>query len=155
MKRIMVKSVFDAFEYVMDHYYPKGLEEYAKRKDSYAVISVQDSHNGGFGFRFTENAFCKDVLTLFFDDIEEEVEDAVLFDAEMADVVLDFVEKNSDADTLLIHCFAGQSRSRAIGAFLVKQMGKDNSAYYEHGEKPNQRVLEELEKAALRRKDAS
>ena len=69
MNRVMVKSVFDAFEYVMDHYYPVGLEEFAERLDSYAVISIQDSHNGGFGFTFCENAFCQGVLTLCFDDI--------------------------------------------------------------------------------------
>ena len=27
MKRVLVKSVFDAFDYVMDHYYPAGLED--------------------------------------------------------------------------------------------------------------------------------
>ena len=46
MKRVLLRSVYDAFEYVMDHYYPKGLEEYAKLKDSYAVISIQDPQNG-------------------------------------------------------------------------------------------------------------
>ena len=39
MKRVLLRSVFDAFEYVMDHYYPFGLEELAQRKDSYAIIS--------------------------------------------------------------------------------------------------------------------
>ncbi len=151
MKRIMVRSVFDAFEYVMDHYYPAGLEEFAKQKDSYAVMSVQDSANEGFGFAFTKNAFCREVLTLYFDDIEEEVEDAVLFTEDMADAILDFVERNQEADTLLIHCFAGQSRSKAIGAFLVKKMGKDNSAYFQSGLKPNRRVLEILERAYEKR----
>ena len=61
MKRVLLRSVFDAFEYVMDHYYPFGLEELAQRKDSYAVISIQDSHTEGFGFEFTESRSCRGV----------------------------------------------------------------------------------------------
>ncbi len=55
MKRILVKSVYDAFDYVMGHYFPFGLEEFAERKDTYALISIQDTHQGGFGFEFREN----------------------------------------------------------------------------------------------------
>ena len=42
MRRILVKSLNEAFDFVMDHYYPAGCEEDAKRKDTYAVISIQD-----------------------------------------------------------------------------------------------------------------
>ncbi len=143
MKRVLVRSVHDAFDYVMDHYYPAGLEEFAKRRDSYAVISIQDTHCGGFGFVFRENAFCKGVLTLYFDDIEREVEGAVLFSDEMAEAVLDFVGAHRDAETLLIHCYGGQSRSRAVGAFVLRMFGKDNSAYFKTG-RPNQRVYDTL-----------
>lgn len=52
MKRVIVKSVYDAFEYVMQHYYPAGLEEFAEKSDTYAVISIQDTHTKGFGFTF-------------------------------------------------------------------------------------------------------
>lgn len=67
MKRILVKSVYDAFDYVMDHYYPYGMEDMAPRKDKYAVISIQDTHTKGFGIRFEKSESCMDVLTLFFD----------------------------------------------------------------------------------------
>jgi len=50
MKRVLVNPVYDAFEYVMEHYYPNGLEEYAQRIDDYAVISIKDTHTSGFGF---------------------------------------------------------------------------------------------------------
>lgn len=56
--------------------------------DTYAVISIQDSHTQGFGFQFTENRFCKSVLTLMFDDIVTEVDGAVLFNDEMADQII-------------------------------------------------------------------
>ena len=62
MRRILVKSLNEAFDFVMDHYYPAGCEEDAKRKDTYAVISIQDTHTGGFGVTFAENSLlCRTV----------------------------------------------------------------------------------------------
>ena len=150
MKRILVRSVHEAFEYVMAHYYPFGQAEFAEKTDTYAVISIQDSHTGGFGFCFQENQYCKGVLTLQFDDIVKEVEGAVLFTKEQAEAILDFVELHRDVDTLLIHCYAGQSRSKAVGAFLIKMFGKDNSRYFETGS-PNQHVYQMLEKVWLQK----
>jgi len=49
MKRVLVRSVFDAFEYVMQHFYPNGQQKMAERTDSYAVISIQDTHTHGCG----------------------------------------------------------------------------------------------------------
>ena len=108
MKRVLVKSVYDAFEYVMDHYYPFGLNEMVNRDDTYAVISIQDTHTKGFGFEFKENEYCKDVLTLYFDDIVKEVDGAKLFSEEDANKIIDFILVNRSVDTLLIHCYAGQ-----------------------------------------------
>lgn len=151
MKRVLVKSVYDAFEYVMQHFYCFGQADMAERKDTYAVISIQDTHTQGFGFQFCENQFCKGVLTLYFDDIIREVDGAVLFDDEMADKIIDFIaEKKRVADTLLVHCYAGQSRSRAVGAFAVEMLGGDNSRYFEEGT-PNQYVYDVLETAWIRR----
>ena len=130
MKRVTVKSVFDAFEYVMQHYYPAGLEDMVERSDTYAVISIQDSHTNGFGVTFSENKYCKGVLTLQFDDIIREVEGAVLFSEDMAVQIIKFIKKYEFVDTLLIHCYAGQSRSRAVGAFAVKILGGNNSIYF-------------------------
>ncbi|MBQ2085255.1 MAG: hypothetical protein II464_03200 [Oscillospiraceae bacterium] len=143
MKKIIVRSVYDAFDYVMEHYYPAGLKEFAERTDTYAVISIQDSHTGGFGIRFCENAFCKDVLTLIFDDIDREVEGAVLFTDEMADSIISFIDKNRGVDTLLVHCYGGQSRSRAVGAFAMRYLGKDDSVFFENGD-PNPYVYSKL-----------
>ena len=130
MKRVTVKSVFDAFEYVMQHYYPAGMEDMVERSDTYAVISIQDSHTNGFGVTFSENKYCKGVLTLQFDDIIREVEGAVLFSEDMAVQIIKFIKKYEFVDTLLIHCYAGQSRSRAVGAFAVKMLGGNNSIYF-------------------------
>ena len=144
MKRVLVKSVFDAFDYVMDHYYPAGLEDLASRSDTYSVISIQDTHTKGFGLEFRENQFCKGVLTLYFDDIVKEVPGAVLFSRGQAEKILDFIHAQKRVDTLLIHCYAGQSRSRAVGAFAVKMLGGDNSRYFKTGT-PNPHVINILE----------
>lgn len=151
MKRVLVKSVFDAFEYVMEHFYPYGQEEMAERTDTYAVISVQDTHTKGFGFEFHENQFCKGVLTLYFDDTVKEIEGAKLFDDEQANQIIDFIQTyKKDVDTLLVHCYGGQSRSRAVGAFAVKMLGGDNSKYFETGT-PNEYVYDVLETAWIQR----
>ena len=143
MKRVLVKSVFDAFEYVMQHYYPAGLEEVVEKADTYAVISIQDSHTGGFGITFSENKYCKGVLTLQFDDIIRPVEGAVLFSEDMAVQIIRFFRKHESVDTLLIHCYAGQSRSRAVGAFAVWLLGGDNSNYFKKYN-PNEYVYDKL-----------
>lgn len=130
MKQVRVESVFDAFDYVMGHYYPYGLESWVMESDTYAVISIQDTHTKGFGVTFTESQYCKGVLTLYFDDIERELQDAVLFDREMAREIIHFIQKHEDVDTLLVHCYAGQSRSRAVGAFALKMLGQDNSEFF-------------------------
>ncbi len=150
MKRVLVKSVFDTFEYVMAHYYPAGLEEMVERSDTYAVISIQDTHTGGFGVAFTTSRYCRDVLTLYFDDIDREVEGAVLFTEDMAEQIIAFIRKNRKVDTLLVHCYAGQSRSRAVGAFAVKMLGGDNSRYFSQGN-PNMFVYDILEMVWLRK----
>ena len=144
MKRIMLRSVYDAFDYVMAHYAPFEMEEMAEKQDTYAVISIQDTHTGGFGFEFRKNKYCKAVLTLYFDDIIQEVEGAVLFNRDHAKQIIEFVQKNKSAETLLIHCYGGESRSRAVAAFVTKMLGADNSRYFETGH-PNQVVYDTLE----------
>jgi len=143
MKRVIVKPVFDAFDYVMAHYYPAGLKDLAEKKDTYAVISIQDTHTGGFGFKFMKSECCKGVLTLYFDDIVKEVEGAVLFSEEQAEEIISFIIRNRNVDTLLIHCYGGQSRSRAVGAFALRMFGKDETRYFEDGV-PNSCVYETL-----------
>ncbi len=143
MKRVLVKSVYDAFDYVMAHYYPAGLDDFAEEKDSYAVISIQDTHTGGFGFVFSESACCEGVLTLYFDDIERDVDGAKLFSREQAEEIIRFVRGHRNADTLLVHCYGGESRSRAVGAFTVKMLGGDNGRYFREGT-PNRHVYDTL-----------
>ena len=148
--RVLVKSIFDTFEYVMDHYYPFGMADFAGRNDSYAIISIQDSHTEGFGLTFTPNHACKDVLTLIVDDIIKPVDGAILFDDSHARQIIDFIEQNRNrVDTLLIHCYAGQSRSAAVGAFAMEYLGQDNTEFIKH-HTPNQYILETLRQTKTR-----
>ena len=140
----MLRSVYDAFDYVMAHYAPAGMEEMAEKQDTYAVISIQDTHTEGFGFEFRKNKYCKDVLTLYFDDTVKEVEGAVLFNQEHAKKIIRFLQKNKDVETLLVHCYGGESRSRAVAALATKMLGADNARYFETGH-PNPVVYETLE----------
>ncbi|MBQ8638841.1 MAG: hypothetical protein IJ468_06705 [Lachnospiraceae bacterium] len=150
MKRVLLKSVYDAFDYVMEHYYPLGMQDAAARNDTYAVISIQDTHTDGFGFVFSKNQFCKDVLTLYFDDITDEVDGAVLFSDEQAKQIIEFVAANKSVETLLVHCYGGQSRSRAVAAFVVKMLGGDDSRYWKDGN-PNEYVYDVLEMVWLQK----
>lgn len=146
MKRVLVKSVYDAFDYVLEHYYPFGMEDFAQRKDRYAVISIQDTHTDGFGIQFTASRSCADVLTLFFDDIDRAVEGAVLFSEEQAEQIIRFIRKNQSADTLVVHCYGGESRSRAVGAFAMEMLGGSGKRLFETGH-PNMHVYNTLKLA--------
>lgn len=143
---IEVLSVFDTFEYVMDHFTPWGLEDEAMNNETYAIISIQDTHYNGFGIEYKENKFCKGVLTLYFDDIEKKVNGAVRFDNEMAKQIIEFIDKyDGKVDKIIVHCYAGQSRSRAVGAFVKYMVGFDNSDLIKFGN-PNMHVYNTLMK---------
>lgn len=132
--KIKIMSVFDAFDYVLNHYAPYGLEDDSLFKDSFAIISIQDAQSNGFGFEFTESKFCKGVLTLEFDDVYKKVRGTVSFNKDMANQIIDFLEEyDGKVDTLIIHCYAGQSRSRAVGAFAKYFIGDDNTKLIENG----------------------
>ncbi|MBQ8960027.1 MAG: hypothetical protein IJ071_02280 [Ruminococcus sp.] len=81
---------------------------------------LESYSGGGFGFELKENRCCKGVLTLYFDDIEEPEHGLKLMESSQAKRIIRFIREHSDVDTLLIHCFAGVSRSRAVGVFAAK-----------------------------------
>lgn len=148
---IKIMSVFGAFEYVMNHYAPYFFEEELLFKDSFAVISIQDAHSDGFGFEFKQSKYCKGVLTLKFDDVYKKVKNTTPFNKEMANQIIDFLDEyDGKVDTLLIHCYAGESRSRAVGAFAKYFIGEDNAELIEFGS-PNLFVYELLMKEYKKR----
>lgn len=139
---ILVTSASGALDYVMKHLPDPGFTEYPEKTDTYVAISIQDTCDGGFGFELKKSKYCKDVLTLYFDDIEEPVEGLCLMTQEQADAIFGFIIKYcGKVDTLLIHCFAGLSRSMAVGVFASDVLRIKN---YEHNVHYNKYVYEML-----------
>ena len=93
------------------------------------------------------------MLTLYFDDIFKEVKGAVLFSEEQAEEIISFIWKSRNANTLLIHCYGGVSRSAAVGAFAVKMLGGDNTEYFQKLN-PNRHVYDTLDQVWLRMTEA-
>lgn len=65
----------------------------------------------------------KDVLKLRFHDTDGSQLGLEVFSAAQAAAVLDFLERNSDATEVFVHCAAGQSRSAAIAMFIGESQG--------------------------------
>ena len=63
------------------------------------------------------------MLTLCFDDAEEPGEGGRLITPSQAKQIVRFIQDHMDVDTLLIHCYAGVSRSRAVGVFARYMFG--------------------------------
>ena len=136
MIQIHTLSVFD-FKQTMKN---NGLSDAnIEQRTDLAIISIGNS----FEEDFAENDFADDlfangpsshwfrkfhrnVLNLDFDDISTPAEwknlssctQYVLFDDEMAQLIVGFVEKNKDASVWIIHCSAGVSRSGAVAQWL-------------------------------------
>lgn len=131
---ILVTSAREALRYVMSHFCQPGVTEYPENTDIYAAISIQDTIGGGFCFELKENQYCKGVLTLYFDDIEKPEHGFKLIDKYQAEQIIEFINMHRDVDTLLIHCFAGISRSKAVGMFAreMLEIQSTKETYYNH-----------------------
>lgn len=100
-------------------------------KPEYAVISIHEPRNKVIGGRveawpvIIEDA--PNVLNLWFNDEEEynPQTESVLFDEDMADSVVRFVEANKTARFWVLHCTMGKSRSGAVGSYLADYFGID------------------------------
>ena len=101
-----------------------------------------------FALKDTDN-----VLSLRFDDCDEVFNTPIIggltyvsqlpMSEEQAEVLFNFIEKNKDKATFLVHCKAGQSRSGGIVKFLseyfeipLTAIYRDNPSIY-----PNQRIV--------------
>ena len=98
-----------------------------------------------------------DYLVLEFHDvIQKSSPEVVVFDAEMADKIVRFVEwANNRNRPFVIHCDAGQSRSVAIGLWLSQYHDHDEETPLRlhaapHAGSYNSTVLRELRRAEQR-----
>jgi predicted protein tyrosine phosphatase len=116
-----------------------------------AFISINDTGGTNQVPYFNENSN-NNVLVLYFDDIEEDIQTEKrlikAFTIEQAKIVFNFIKNNEDKTTFIIHCSAGISRSGAVGTFINDYF---RQSYFEFLEKnphilPNGHVLRLLNK---------
>ena len=83
-----------------------------------------------------------DMLQLQFDDIDirhtnvvnEEYPSMIFFSEEHARNILNFVEKNiKDINTIVVHCYAGISRSRGVACALSKILNNEDDVLFKAG----------------------
>lgn len=112
-------------------------------KGKYIVISIRSTPSP---ITFTETDYLKGSLILQFADIEpswveenggvEFLKDKtdvplIVFSEEMAKQIIQFVQDHQDVEMILVHCDAGVSRSRAVGAYLdwIFNSKRDQASY--------------------------
>ena len=120
---LLICSARDALRYVLSHFSDPKTGRPPQTKEHYAAISIQDSGEWNYGFMLTTNRFCDAVLTLTFDDFEEPESGVCLMNEHQAEKIIAFLEQNRNTETILIHCFAGKSRSVAVGKFAAEYLG--------------------------------
>lgn len=77
------------------------------------------------------------VLRLWFDDVENDDDlwsptnniSIRAFSSEQAQSIIDFLEKNKDKETFIVHCTAGISRSGAVGQFIADYFHCDKEEF--------------------------
>lgn len=101
--------------------------------------------------KFAKSQFCYGVLILYFDDIITKMDGDVLFDDDMADRIIDFIEeKKVEVNTLLANYYAGQSQSQGVSAFAIEMLSGGNCKYFED-DVSNQYIYNVLESAWIRK----
>jgi|SRR5271157_1870066 len=83
--------------------------------ENMALISIMDGSSTDFNFLKK----WKNVLSLTFDDVDVQIYDYILFSEEQAKMILKFIEQLPKiVDVIVVHCWAGISRSAAVAKFL-------------------------------------
>ena len=93
------------------------------------TIIIRITSNEDFA-KMKNRSIFQDVLELRFDDVSPEhpKEDSMLYGAmkeEHFQEILKFVEKNKQAEKLIVHCDAGQSRSPAVAINILDYLLND------------------------------
>lgn len=119
--KIKILSFQQAFEYMF-------WKEY-KTEDKFALISIQESSKNS-GIQFIPNDNCKDVLTLYFDDLCPKdalgLNDIKVMTLDDAKNIIKFIEEYKEVDYFVIHCHAGISRSSAVGKFILNYFNEES-----------------------------
>ena len=134
--------------YSVKNYKPKGSKVLLIRV---LEPNYNTKNNSDLNYRDNYNS----ILELKFQDIreyppKEYLNRFVLFDADMASFLIDFIKNNLDADEIVVHCSSGQSRSSALMIGISRLLNRqdieeeiNNNNYYN----PNPLVLEQFMEA--------
>lgn len=111
----------------------KGLSEQQFMATAFISIHEPVKKHGKELFDGASNVILEDapnILNLWFDDAEDQYpiigqpnEKLILFNEDMAQQVIEFIESNKDKKQWMLHCTAGINRSSAIGEFLADYFG--------------------------------
>lgn len=129
---IKVMDHASAFEYVYDR---AGSE--TVHVHPFAILSIQEYKNDRMGVQFIPGGNLKDALNIHFSDIETDAKtrypEVKLMTEEDARKIKEFVEgliRKNEIDKLLIHCYAGASRSPAVAAAIARVYNGDDREYF-------------------------
>ncbi len=132
-------------------------DENIEFRENLLIVSIIGDNEGTKHY-FKENK--KNVLNLVFNDVVEDMfvpligtpEIATLkcFTEEQGKILFDFAvqHKNSNAQLCFVHCYAGISRSGAVGSFLNRFWNLDENEFKKNNQniEPNEKVMEILDK---------
>lgn len=128
----------------------RGEAEALEGRPSWVVVSIHDPGQSPAALSPGWHA----VLRLAFQDKEDEDLAAKtglfkLFSPEQAQALVNFVQKHSSCTGVLIHCFAGASRSPAIARALASHRGRSPDPDWPRGNAlVGRRMQDALRKAA-------
>lgn len=105
-------------------------------------ISILDPDNPENYFPDSDN-----YKTVWFYDLECQVGNYKIFDDEIAKELIEFILKNKDKSSCIVHCTAGVARSGAVGKFINNIFGEENKKQFKRSNphiSPNRLVLKLL-----------
>lgn len=111
--------------------------------DSWVLISINEPDVQPPGIICTNMV---DRTVLNFHDIDSAEENCVLFSEENAIQILDFVKKHTNIHLVVIHCYAGISRSAAVAAALHTSINNCSDSHYWKRFIPNKHVYSTIMK---------
>jgi len=105
-------------------------EKHELAQEPYVLISITDKESDKISHDFPN---CKDILRLYFYDLEETIEgyDYNVFTKEIAALVREFIEKYKQLKFIFVQCHAGISRSAGIAAALNKFYNGKDKFYFD------------------------
>jgi len=123
-------------------YSRRAIEALAAHDVPHVVISITTTADDQA--RLPSSERCVGVLRLAFADIERPLAGAVLFGAEHARAICEFIGAHRRAiKRVVVHCDAGFSRSPAVAAALAKCLGEDDAEFFRRYQ-PNMHVYQTL-----------